>query len=195
MIKEGIRLSYDHQFLTIKDFVDDLHIADYTEQTKADVVKRSVEFHSPIGPVDIKHFSIENPFKLDISGIEFDNSSFTCGNGNPRSQCESVIFPTESNESSWVLFCELKYSLNPSKNKFHLTKAIKQLYKTRYYYYQNGIVNFTNTSYLVASIPAQKVPFANFTISPSNLSKLKRKRNIVLKLINKITINSEQLLG
>ena len=44
MIKQRIQSNYIHQFNAIKNFNDDLYIADYTEQTKTQPVKRSVEF-------------------------------------------------------------------------------------------------------------------------------------------------------
>lgn len=194
MIKQGIQTNYIHQYNTIKNFSDDLYIADYTEQTKALPLKRSVEFFSPNNPTDITYFSVINTPKIIIDGIEFNNSSFVCGNGNPKTQCESVVFPTVSNFESWILFCELKYSSKPSNNSNNLKKAIKQLYKTRYYYIQSNIISLTNTCYLIASLPIQSEPFANFSISQPILTKLKRNKNIILRLKNKVEIIDDKLI-
>lgn len=194
MIKQRIQSNYIHQFNTIKNFNDDLYIADYTEQTKTLPVKRSVEFFSPNSPTDITFFSVINTPKIIVDGIEFNNSSFVCGNGNPRTQCEAVVFPTVSHSDSWVLFCELKYSSKPSNNSNNLKKAIKQLYKTRYYYVQSNVISLTNNCYLIASLPLQSEPFPNFSISQPILTKLKRNKNIILRLKNNVEIIDNKLL-
>jgi hypothetical protein len=147
-----------------------------TLQTQTLPVKRSVEFFSPNPPSDISYFTINNPKKIEFNGIEFDNSSFVYPNGNTKSQCEAVFFPQNSTPDSWILFCELKYSNMPKNNERNLKKAIKQLIKTRYHYLQENVISKTNTQYLLASLPLQSEPFANFILTQSDLLKLKRKK-------------------
>lgn len=194
MIKTYIQTSYIHQYNTIQSFNDDIFVADYTEQTKTLPVKRSVEFSSPNLPAGIDYFSIKNTPKLNIDGIDFDNTSFVYSNGNSKSQCEAVFFPSSSNIDSWVLFCELKYSYRPLNNVNNLRKAIKQLFKTRYYYLQDGVIGNSNTSYLIASLPMQSEPFTNFSIPPSFLTKLKSSRNIVLRMRNIVEIKDGKII-
>jgi len=195
MIKAKIAITYAHQHVKVKNFSDDIFVADYTEQTKSLPVKRAVEFFSPNFPTGITYFTIRNTPKLSIDGIEFDGQSFVCGNGKPRTQCESVFFPSSSNVDSWILFCELKYSSRPLRNESNLKKAIKQLYKTRYYYHQNNIIARTNTSYLIASLPMQSEPFANFALPQPFLLKLKRTKNIVLRFKNSVEIGDDKLIS
>lgn len=195
MIKSNIHAIYTHQHNTIKSFADNIYVADYTKQTKALLIKRGVEFFSPNHPTDIDFFSIINDKNVSVDGIEFNNLSFVCGNGNTKTQCEAVFFPSTSNSESWVLFCELKYCSSIFHNGNDLTKAIKQLYKTRYYYIQNNVISLTNNSYLVASLPLQTEPFPNFHITPQLLIKLKRKKSIILRLTNKIEIIDNKLIA
>lgn len=192
MIKTNIDATYNHQHRAIKTFNDDLFVADYTKSTNRLPVKRGVEFFSPNHPADINFFSIINSKKFFIDGIEFNSSSFVCGNGNSRTQCEAVFFPSVSNHESWILFCELKYCSLEVNNFNDLTKAVTQLYKTRYYYIQNSIISLTNICYLVASLPLQTEPFANFHITPQMLMKLKSKRNIILRLTNIVKVNDDK---
>jgi hypothetical protein len=194
MIKSQIQLNYIHQFNAIINFSNDVFVADYTELTKTHSIKRSVEFFSPNPPGDIDYFSIINSPKLSIDGIEFDNTSFTRSNGEAKTQCESVFFPHISANDSWILFCELKYSSRPLNNRNNLKKAINQLFKTRYYYYQENIINSSNTSYLIASLPLQSEPFTNFSITPALLTKLKSSRNIVLRLKNSVEIVDDKII-
>lgn len=195
MIKAKIAITYAHQLNKIKNFTDDIFVADFTEQTKLVPVKRSVEFFSPNCPTEISCFSIINTPKLSIDGIDFDGQSFVCGNGNSRTQCESAFFPSSSSSDSWVLFCELKYSSRPVHNQNNLVKAIKQLYKTRYYYYQHNIIAPTNTSYLIASLPLQSEPFANFALTPAFLLKLKSTKNIILRFKNSVAVKDTKIIS
>lgn len=188
MIKSKIRAKYLHQYNSIKNFSDNIFVADYTESTKSQSIKRSVEFFSPDAPSDIEYFSIINNQNLNIDAIDFNNFSFVDLNGKPKSQCEAVLFPSVSNSNSWILFCELKYSLKPLNNNNNLKKAIRQLYKTHYYYIQDCVISISNNCYLIASLPMQQEPFTNFSLSPALLTKLKSTRNIVLRLTNSVEI-------
>jgi hypothetical protein len=195
MIKSSIQNIYPHQYNILSTLTDNIYVADFTEQTKSQFIKRSVEFFSPNPPSNIDYFSVINGVKLLIGGIKFDNNSFIYNNGQPKTQCEATFFPIVSNDNSWILFCELKYSYKTVNNSNNLRKAIKQLYKTRYYYVQERIICSTNTTYLVASLPMQSEPFSNFAITPSMLIKLKRIKNIILRLSNKVEIiNNQQIL-
>jgi hypothetical protein len=194
MIKSAIKIQYPHQHSAIVQFEEGVHVADYTEQTKTLPKKRSVEFFSPNPPSDISYFTIANHEKIELSGIEFDNSSFVYPNGNTKSQCEAVFFPQNSTPDSWILFCELKYSNMPKNNERNLKKAIKQLLKTRYHYLQENVISKTNTQYLLASLPLQSEPFANFILTQSDLLKLKSKRNIIMRLKNSVEIKSNQFI-
>lgn len=195
MIKTNITKIYPNQINRYRTSNQSVHIADYTEQTRNQQIKRGVEIFNQNPPTDINYFSLENNSALSIGYIDFDNTSFIYPNGRPKSQCECVIFPDVSANNSWILFCELKYSSIPANNNNNLRKAIKQLFKTRYYYIQENIIQKTNTSYLLASLPLQTEPFSNFSLTPSYLIDLKRKRNIVLRLKNSIEIINSTLIA
>jgi hypothetical protein len=195
MIKLAVSTQFPHQYVGYVTTTDSFYIADYTEQTKTSTVKRGVEFHLGTAPADNVFFTLTNNIGLEIGGIPFDNSSFICG-GNPRSQCECVVFPHDSTTDSWVLFSELKYCQNnTTKNSKQIKKAIRQLYRTRHYYVQHGIITKQNTSYLIVSLPLQNVPFKGFTPTPAQLIKLKRDRNIILAFRNNSSVIDQKLLS
>ena len=156
--------------------------------------RRSVEIFCGNPPIDINYFSVINTTTLNIGYIDFNNSSFIDSNGIPKTQCECVLFPEVSDHNSWLLFCELKYSSLPYNNNINLRKAIKQLFKTRYYYYQKNIFHLTNTTYLIASLPLQSEPFANFTVTQNFLSNIKRKKNIVFRLKNSVAVIDDKII-
>lgn len=193
MFRTNISSIFPHH--TFIDFNSDIYITDYTQLTFGQAIKRSVEIFSPDPPLDNDYFKIENNDSIEISNIIFDNKSFVHINGNPKSQCETTSFPKVSTIESWILFTELKYSSKPLNNENNLKKAIKQLFKTRYHYIQSNIYKENeNTSYLIASLPLQSEPFANFSLTPAYLSNLKEKHNIILRLTNSLEVIDDKIL-
>lgn len=195
MIKTNIQRVFTTHYSVLAEYLENIYIVDYTEQTKNSPLVREVEFFSPHPPADIAFFSIINTPKLCSTGIIFNNSSFILACGDSKSHCEAVFFPSVSNDYSWILFCELKYSYKPYRNNKNLPKAIKQLYRSHYYYFQENIFKRTNTCFLIASIPPQPEPFANFSLSPSLVTKLKLKRNIILRMTNSVEIVDDKILN
>lgn len=193
MIKTNIGIKFPHH--TFVSFDKDFFIADYTELTKSISPKRSVEIFSPLPCADNSCFKVENPNSLQVDTVVFDNNSFKFSSGNPKSQCETASFPSVSNTTSWILFVELKYSLNPLNNTNNLRKAIKQLFKTRYHYIQSSVfLKNDNTCYLIGALPLQSEPFSNFSLTQSYLINLKIKHKIILRLKNSIEIENESII-
>ncbi len=190
MIKSKINSTYPHQYFKYKTCSSDLHLADYTEQTKSAAVKKGIEFFSPNPPSDITFFSLKNESLLSIGYIDFDNASFVNLDGTPKSQCECTIIPDSSDDSSFIILIELKYSTLIKNNPANLSKAIQQLTDTHSYYFNEGIITISNPSYLFASIPPQSIPFAGFALTPAYLLNLKITKNILLSLRNDAKIEN-----
>lgn len=171
-----------------------IYVADYTEQTKSLPVKKGTELFDNYSPTDISYFTVNNHNKLEIDGITFDNKSFVKTNGKIASQCECVIYPHISDAYSWICFIELKYSNNPNNNYKNLKKALLQLYKTQYYYKSKGVFNKTNPIYLFASLPLQRPPFANMSLSPTYLLNKKKKHNIVIRFQNSAYVVNDKII-
>jgi len=89
----------------------------------------------------------------------------------------------------------LKYCTSPYWNNNHISKAILQLYKTRTYYLNAGIFSKTNPCYLLASIPTQAEPFVQSVISPMDLTRLKSKHNIILRLKNSVEVQDDKIIN
>lgn len=193
MIKSNVEQKFLHH--NIIQYTEDIYVADYTNQTKNLPQKRGVEIFD-IKPSDIDSFFINNPKAIEVGAVIFDNSSFTDSNGKAKSQCEACLFPCQSNNKSWILFIELKYSIEAKNNRKNFRKAICQLYKTRYYYLNEGIFDKKkNKCYLIVSLPEQGEPFPNFVLTPKRISDLKIKHNIILKATNSVKILDDKMLG
>ncbi|GAB6012010.1 hypothetical protein [Viscerimonas tarda] len=195
MIKTNIAREYPAHSAVCTYSDKSLYLADYTEQTKASPIKRGVEIFQAIHPTGIKFFTLQNNVSLLNGFIKFDNTSFTRPDGRALSQCECVVFPKTSDSDSWIFFAELKYSSKKCNNNSNIQKAVKQLYKTRTYYFQRKIFSKTNPCYLLASLPMQAEPFAQTIISPTDLLRLKRKHNVILRLQNHAEIQDGKIIS
>jgi hypothetical protein len=184
VIKKCIQAScYSQHLLKSIDTEKTIYVADYTTVDEEKSTNRGVVITS-VCPTDIQPFELQNNCNLQVCGIKFGGKSFKRSDGSPRSQCECVIFPKSSSQTSWILFVELKYSENTRSNVDNLRKAKSQLFKTQYYYRQEKIFARTNPCYLIASLPLQSEPFANFSQPPADLLGLKEKHNVILRFCN-----------
>lgn len=195
MIRKKIQTSFPHHLNSCTTTSSSLYVADYTEETKNDPIKRGTELFVASPPSDINYFTINNSCNLKIDGIPFDSNSFIYTNGNTASQCECVIYPHSSNNESWILFLELKYSNKKKNNKHNLNKARKQLFKTQDYYRSQGVFNKNNTCYLLASLPMQTPPFANSSFPPNYLSAMKKKHNVIIRFQNSVEIIDDKKIN
>ena len=192
MIKANITREYPAHIARCRYSDKTLYLADYSKQTNN---ARGVVIFESIPPPDIDSFELMNEVNLLNGYISFDNSSFTRPNGIVLSQCECVVFPDTSTADSWIFFAELKYSNRPYNNNNNITKAIKQLYKTRTYYLNKGVFSKRNHCYLLASLPMQTEPFVQTVISPMDLQRLKRKHNVILRLQNHAEIQDDKMIN
>ena len=188
MIRTNIQTFFSHHLKNCLTTCNSIYVADYTEQTKLAGIKRATELFEVSPPSDIDYFTVNNPCNLEMDGIPFDNNSFTRANGSPLSQCESTIYPHNSNNNPWILFLELKYSCKSENNENNLNKARRQLFKTQYYYRSQGVFDKNNTCYLLASLPMQRPPFANISLTQPYLSAMKRRNNVVIRFQNSVEI-------
>lgn len=188
MIRTNINTNFPHHLSRCLITNNTIYVADYTEKTKYDRIKRGTELFDNTYPVDIDYFTVNNVHNLEINAIPFDNRSFVRSGGGVASQCECVIYPHTSDVSSWICFIELKYSNQPKNNIKNINKARLQLFRTQYYYRSKGIFGNSNPCYLIASLPIQSPPFANISLTPGYLLDMKRKHNIIIRYRNSVEI-------
>jgi len=189
-MKKLIKIHYPH--LVVNDYNSDIYLADYTEQTKNNAIKRGVEI-STDKPKDIKSFFIKNGKSISYSAILFDNKSFVDETtGNTLSQCECVCFcSAEFSKGPWVLFLELKYCDIHSKYQVeNMDKAKSQLADTYKYYKQKGIINNKQQCYLIVSFPFFRTPFPNFANTQTDVKKMKLNK-VIFRGVNELKIKNE----
>ena len=189
-MKKKIKAHYPHH--VINDYNSDIYIADYTEQTKNDTIKKGVEI-TPAKPNDIKSFLIKNGKFIPFSSVIFNNKSFADDiTGQTLSQCECICFSSaEYSKGPWVLFLELKYCNPYSKyQKENMEEAKNQLTDTYKYYKQKGIINNKQQCYLVVSFPFFQIPFPNFANTQTDVKNM-RLNKVIFRGVNELKIKSE----
>ena len=194
MIRDRIKATFPWHLANCLTTRNTIYVADYTEQTKRRKKKKGVILFDGIPPEDIHCFILKNPNLVELDGIAFNNKSFVKADGNVDSQCECVIYPHTSDKHSWICFVELKYSYKPKNNTTNLSKACAQLFHTQAHYRSHGVFGTGNPCYLLAALPEQYPPFANFSLSPSYLLQLKRRYNITLRISNSAKIVNERVI-
>lgn len=146
-----------------------------------------------VKPADIESFHLQNDPLLGIGTVIYDKHSFIDADGKSLSQCECVVFPSQAEESSWIMFLELKYCefKNAVRNS---NKAIEQVLKTYRYYKDKGVVGDKHLAYLLFSLPKQdNTPFKNFKLTQSELTRLRR-NNIIVKGVNMAKVKDQYRL-
>jgi hypothetical protein len=165
---------------------DKIYIMDYTNQTQN---QRSIEC-STTTPNDIDAFIIHNNMKSEITFCAFsDNNIKLDGEIKERRHCEGVLFPTINNDSTWLVFLELKY---PKKKNLgeNLKSAREQLLFTLNLFREQGIIEHKRLVYLIFSAPKynEKTPFESFCMKPEDLKILRRTSYAIIRGVNEITV-------
>lgn len=193
MIRAKINQEFPHH--NIIKHTGDIYVADYTEQTKKTECLRGTEIFDN-EPTDIEFLVIHNPSKIDVGTIVFTGESFKDRKGNPKSQCETCLFPYNSNNESWILFAELKYTEKAENLIIAINKAIQQLQKTKDYYLDKSIFDESkNKCYLVISLPKYKYePFPNFILDVDIITELIENNKVILGLTNSVKILDNKML-
>lgn len=191
MIRTNIQNHFSRHLGNSITTCNSIYVADYTQQTQSRI---GVTLFDGTIPSNIDYFTVNNPKSIEIDSIPFDNQSFSKPNGDIASQCECVTYPKSSNNESWILFLELKYSSKKKNNENNLNKARKQLFKTQYYYKSKGVFGNSNICYLLASLPMQSTPFANFSLGQPYLLRMKKKHNVIIRFQNSVEIIDSKML-
>lgn len=181
------------EFKHISIHCSDVYIVDYTHQTKNLRIKRGVELHER-KPVDIEGLFVENLQQIRFRFVNFEKNLLFL-DGLLIEQCECMCI-SEGNleENKWLMLAELKYC--EEKNaKPNLSKAYKQLMSTFNYLKSKQFIDKSHKTYLIISLPRQSnAPFENFIFTPSQLAEMRKRDNIILRGVNKVSIvNSNKL--
>lgn len=156
----------------------DVFVADYTEATKHDEIKRGVEIMYE-KPKDIDAFHLSNPSAHPYWAVNFEkHPSFFDGESN----CECMFTAIRNdNKKKWALLVELKYCKEKNIEP-NAEKAWTQLLTTHNIIKSKGCIDETHKVFFNISMPllSTRMPFTSFLDSQADIKKLKDEHNIIL---------------
>ena len=172
----------------------DAFVADYTELTKQDKIKRGVEIMRE-KPKDIDAFHLSNPHAHPYWAINFEQHK-SYFDGKPNCECMFTAIHNKNEVKRWALLVELKYCKAKKQNmKRNAKKAWKQLLSTHIILKDKGCIDKSYNVFLNISMPphAHHAPFTSF-LSEAEIKKMKDKYNVISLGYNQIIIATPTFL-
>ena len=168
---------------SIKD-KKEFYVVDFTERTKS---ARSVEV---LVTPEIDPLIVKNPTKLSITTSIFKPQSLVGKNNKEIKQCECVMYPTHNNDSTWIMFIEIK-DCKPG-NAAEYYKEVKEKFEVNVgFFREKGIISEKKVVYAVASFPRKdKTNFHNHLIKATEWKKFRDDHKIMIKGTNQITVKN-----
>ena len=175
----------------IESEATNIYIVDYKKLNNGDVVLLENE------PDDIKYVYLENANKVSLYFDGFKDNALVINRGEYSQQCECVLFPTDCNETDWVLFIECKYSYDLKtasdvKNGYP-QKMISQIVDTVSFFRDKGILEAKRRATAIVSFPNLMEEF-NSTFFSGEFTELDilKEHNILIRATNSAIIKSQK---
>lgn len=178
----------------IESDATNIYIVDYKKLNNGDVVLLEKE------PDDIKYVHLENTNKVAVYFDGFKDNALLINAGEHSQQCECVLFPTDCNETDWVLFIECKYSYDLKtasdvKNGYP-QKMISQIVDTVTFFRNKGILGAKRRATAIVSFPNLMEEF-NSTFFSGEFTELDilKEYNILIRATNSAIIKSPKRIS
>lgn len=172
-----------------------LYIADFSNRTKNE---RGVELHEekPMCPKnpesEMDCVEIVNDYKIEIDFHAFCDDQFKDRAGNDIEHCECCLYPTDNEDSSWIMMLEIK-DCKPSKISEYRNKAISQIVSVTKIFRSQKIIT-KHKVHGIISMPKRKVAFDHTIFGmPSDYMNLQRKYGIHFAATNHISIERTKI--
>lgn len=167
-----------------------MYIADFSYRTES---KRGVELHEeePMCPQNPESkmdcVEIVNNYEIYIDFQSFDNYLFKSEDNKNIEHCECCLFPTDNNDSSWIMMLEVK-DCKPKNMVNYRNKAINQIVSVTKVFRKQKIITNHKVHGIIA-IPQHKMAFDHTIFGlPSDYKELREKYHIHFAATNKISI-------
>jgi len=173
---------------TIKD-KEEFYVVDFTERTKS---ARSVEV---LETPEIDPLTVKNSTELSITTSIFKPQSLVDANNKEIKQCECIMYPTQNNDSTWIIFVEIKDCKPNNAGGYH--KEVKEKIITNVgFFREKGIIDSDKVVYAVVSFPRKdKTNFHYKLISPPEQKHLRDTYKIMIKGTNKISVINDRKIS
>lgn len=176
-----------------------IYVADFSLRTEGD---RGVEVYTkkPLTPDETRAMdclTLINDKQLKIEFSIFDDHQFKkeADECKDDSHCECCFFPSESDESSWISFVEIK-DCKPKNIALYRDKAKQQIISTIDHFKKNGIISESKKMYGIISFPRRtKTDFNDYILgSHQDILEMRRKHGVLFLATNTVSIISKALV-
>lgn len=147
---------------------------------------------------EIAHIHIKNENSVSVIFDPFQKNALPIRRGCYSGQCECVLFPTNNNDKTWILFVEMKYVKDivcaQDEKRNYPEKMLNQIIKTVDYFREKEIISNTRLVKAIISFPT--LPDFNnaWILSQAKILELQDKKQIQIRATNKATLTSEEAL-
>lgn len=165
----------------------EIHLADLTERTKG---KERLKIYET-KQIGIDTLLINNP-DLDITATFFLPQCFVDEMGNESENCEGVLYLSDSNERTWILFIEIKDCKTKNVSEY-FTKTKDQIKSVVKNFRNKDIIDSNKLVYANISFPRRnKTDFYNQLIKADEAkSEFRDKHKILIRATNHLKIKNE----
>jgi hypothetical protein len=169
----------------------EIHVVDYTDKTNS---VRDIEFLD-CKPSDIESLKLVNSDHLSISAAVFENRCIIDTKTNKElSHCECAVFPSENDDTTWVLFIEIK-DCKPKNIGQYFSKTKEQVIKTVAEFREKGLIARDKNVHALISFPNRnKVDYYNQLIQQGERQWFLHQHKIIIKGTNILTIKNNRVL-
>lgn len=136
---------------------------------------------------------LDNQSQTAVELVAFEENAFEIRRGRYEKQCECALYPYGSDEASWLLFIEMKYTQNEynvQRDEWH-KKAVDQIRSSVDFLKQKGVIEDDRKLNAIVSFPKLSSFSAWLTQYVSNELK---KDNIIARCTNRATIVNDKIL-
>lgn len=166
-----------------------IYIVDYKNLNNGDVLLLEKD------PEEIKCVYLDNGNEIPVYFDGFKDNALVISKGNHSAQCECIIFPTNCDESDWVLFIECKYtqdlkSATDVKNGYP-QKMISQIIDTVTFFRTKGILHEKKRASAIVAFPNLMEEFnSTFFVGEVTELDILKEHNILIRATNSAAIKS-----
>lgn len=163
-----------------------IHVVDLTQRTNG---KQSLEIYDS-KPENIDTLLIENP-NLNITATFFKPQCFLNEEEKESDNCEGVLYLTDSNDETWILFLEIK-DCEAKNISYYFEKAKSQLTTIVQIFRVKNIIPQNKKVYANISFPRRnKTDFYNQLIKAGESKQFMDNHKIFIRATNKLKIKNE----
>ena len=174
-----------------------IYVADFSLRTEGD---RGVEIYTeipltPDGTQVMDCLTLTNDEHLNIDFSIFDDHQFKKeGKDKDDSHCECCFFLTNSDESPWISFVEIK-DCKPKNVLTYKEKVKEQIISTVSHFRKKGIIAEDKRIYGIISFPRRnKVAFNDYIFrTHQDIMEMKKKYGILFLPSNTIKVTSKSV--